>query len=57
MSQESSHADPERLRALLDTVESIVWEADPETFEFTYVNQAAERVLGYPASSKASFAF
>lgn len=48
MSQESPHADPERLRALLDTVESIVWEADPETFEFTYVNQAAERLLGYP---------
>ncbi len=46
--QTPPHKDPERLRALLDTVDSIVWEADPDTFEFTYVNQAAERLLGYP---------
>jgi PAS domain-containing protein len=28
----------------------IVWEGDPETFQFSYVGRAAERVLGYPCS-------
>jgi PAS domain-containing protein len=28
----------------------IVWEGDAQTFQFTYVNDAAERVLGWPAS-------
>lgn len=27
----------------------IVWEGDPETFEFKYVSASAEKVLGYPA--------
>ncbi len=28
----------------------VVWEGDAQTFHFTYVNDAAERVLGWPAS-------
>jgi two-component system, cell cycle sensor histidine kinase and response regulator CckA len=28
----------------------IVWEGDPQTFVFSYVSAAAERVLGYPAA-------
>ncbi len=36
------------LPAFLDDLDTIVWEADAETLDFTYVNQAAERVLGYP---------
>lgn len=28
----------------------IVWEGDPQTFQFTYVSSAAEAVLGYPAT-------
>ena len=36
------------LPAFLDDLDAIVWEADAETLDFTYVNRAAERVLGYP---------
>jgi|GEM_PF-947060 PAS domain S-box-containing protein len=37
-----------RLESLIDSIKSIVWEADVETFQFTYVNKQAERILGYP---------
>lgn len=37
-----------RFRNLVDSVDGIVWEADAETFIFTYVSQQAERLLGYP---------
>ena len=33
---------------ILDTLDAIVWEADAETWAFTYVNDAAGRILGYP---------
>jgi formate hydrogenlyase transcriptional activator len=36
------------LRDLVADVDGIVWEAEAETFRFTFVNQQAERVLGYP---------
>jgi PAS domain S-box-containing protein len=47
-------ADAERLsgpalRRILDELGAIVWEGDPETYAFTYVSPAAERLLGYPA--------
>jgi PAS domain S-box-containing protein len=31
-------------------VDAIVWECDPETMRFHYVNQQGEELLGYPAS-------
>lgn len=34
--------------ALINNVEGIVWEADAKTFEFTFVSENAERLLGYP---------
>ncbi len=34
---------------LVDTVEGIVWEADPATFRFLFVSRQAETLLGYPA--------
>ena len=34
--------------ALVDSLESIVWEADPRTFEFSFVSRQAEKLLGYP---------
>jgi two-component system sensor histidine kinase/response regulator len=37
-----------RFRDLVNSVEGIVWEADAETFSFLFVNEQAERVLGYP---------
>jgi PAS domain S-box-containing protein len=35
-------------RTLVETIEAIVWEADPDTLQFTFVSQRAERILGYP---------
>lgn len=37
-----------RATRILPGVPVIVWEGDPQTFEFSYVSPAAERVLGYP---------
>ncbi len=34
--------------ALVNSVDGIVWEADPATFHFTFVSQRAERIVGYP---------
>lgn len=37
-----------RYRRLIDTVEGIVWEADPQTFAFKFVSHRAEDILGFP---------
>lgn len=37
-------------RALIDSIEGIVWEADASSFQFTFVSAEAERLLGYPLS-------
>lgn len=37
-----------RLSELINTVEGIVWEADIESFQFTFVSEQAETILGYP---------
>jgi PAS domain S-box-containing protein len=36
------------VRDLVNSIEGIVWEADPRTFQFLFVSQQAQRVLGYP---------
>ena len=33
---------------LMETINAIVWEADPITWQFTFVSKAAEQILGYP---------
>ena len=38
----------ENLLALINGLGGIVWEAEPETFRFTFVSQQAEDILGYP---------
>lgn len=38
----------EELRALVNSVEGVVWEADPQTYQFRFVSSQAERLLGYP---------
>jgi PAS domain S-box-containing protein len=38
----------QRFRELVDGVGGIVWEADPQTFRFSFVSQSAERILGIP---------
>jgi PAS domain S-box-containing protein len=35
-------------RALLDDLDAIVWEADPNTIQFSFVSQKAEHLLGFP---------
>jgi PAS domain-containing protein len=47
------NADPmpvleERAREILPELPAIVWECDARTLAFSFVGQAAERVLGYP---------
>jgi two-component system, cell cycle sensor histidine kinase and response regulator CckA len=36
--------------ALLQSLRGIVWEADGDTFQFTFVSNQAEEILGFPAS-------
>jgi len=38
----------QRFRELVDSIVGIVWEADAESFAFSFVSQQAERMLGYP---------
>jgi len=44
----ASTAEEQRLRDLLDGCDAVVWEMDAATKRFTYVNQGAVRMLGYP---------
>ncbi|PAY15984.1 histidine kinase [Rhodopirellula sp. SM50] len=38
----------EKYRNLVDGLDAIVWEADANTWEFTFVSERAEQILGYP---------
>ncbi|HET8775939.1 MAG TPA: PAS domain S-box protein [Thermoanaerobaculia bacterium] len=40
----------DRLSRLLDALPAIAWSASANTFRFNYINPAAEKILGYPAS-------
>jgi PAS domain S-box-containing protein len=42
-------AEQQRFADLVNSVEGIVWEANAETFAFSFVSEQAERILGYPA--------
>ena len=39
-----------RYSELVNSVGGIVWEAEPETWQFLFVSKQAERLLGYPVS-------
>ena len=39
---------PKLYSKLVDSLDGIVWEADAETFRFTFVSRQAEKILGYP---------
>ena len=41
----------EKLLTLIDGIGGIVWEANADTFQFTFVSAEAEHILGYPVSS------
>lgn len=36
-----------RIESLINTIDGIVWEADPNTFEFTFISKKVEDILGY----------
>lgn len=38
----------QRFRTLVESIDGIVWEGDPNTLCFTFVSERAERLLGYP---------
>jgi PAS domain-containing protein len=44
---ESAVAEPD-YRRLLESVNAIVWRADPRTFQTTYASRVAVTLLGYP---------
>lgn len=40
----------EKFSSLVNQISGIVWEADPTTFQFTFVSNQAERLVGYPVT-------
>lgn len=47
LAEEALRESQSRYHKLVDSIEGMVWEADPETFHFTFVSSYAERLLGY----------
>lgn len=43
-----AQASEQRFRDLVQGVDAIVWEADVANYQFTFVSQQAEELLGYP---------
>ncbi len=41
----------EKYFSIISSVEGIVWEADAKTFEFSFVSNSAEKILGYPVDN------
>jgi len=39
-----------KFHSLVSDIDGIVWEADAQTFKFSFVSQQAEKMLGYPVS-------
>ena len=39
---------PSLVEGLINDLTAVLWEADPQTFQFIYVSQGAERLLGFP---------
>lgn len=46
--EEAIRKTQEKFATLVNTVDGIVWEAEADTFAFTYVSGHAEKLLGYP---------
>ncbi len=40
----------QKYKNLLNNIRGIIWEADPETFQTTFISKQAEVLLGYPIS-------
>lgn len=48
LAEEKLHEAYENYEALINSIDGIVWEADPCTLQFSFVSRQAERILGYP---------
>ena len=48
LAERSVREREQRYRLLAEHAQVVLWEADPVTFEFTYVSEFAEQLLGYP---------
>ncbi|HEY5838775.1 MAG TPA: ATP-binding protein [Pyrinomonadaceae bacterium] len=46
--KEALRKSEQRLSKLLETTKIVAWEADPETWRFSYVSNQARELLGYP---------
>ncbi len=49
--REAALAAQRRFQQLVDNVDAVVWEGDPETYRVSFVNSGAERAFGYPVSA------
>lgn len=47
-SEEALRHSQQQYEQLVNSLDGIVWEGDAQTFEFSFVSQQAERILGYP---------
>ncbi|MBN0988888.1 EAL domain-containing protein [Amphritea pacifica] len=47
-SEEAHRKSEKRFKNLVDTTNGIVWEADYDTYTYTYISDNVTRVLGYP---------
>ncbi len=45
---EALEASRRKLEDIIHSVDGIVWEADAQTLDFTFVSHKAEKILGYP---------
>jgi PAS domain S-box-containing protein len=41
----------QKFETLVNSIEGVVWEADPKSFEFAFVSQQAEKLLGFPRNA------
>ncbi len=48
MAEHSLQKSQQEFHNLVDSLEGIVWECDFPSYQFTFVNQQAERLLGFP---------
>jgi PAS domain S-box-containing protein len=48
--RQTAEAAEHRFRDLVNSIDGIVWEVDAQTFQFHFVSERAERLLGYPVS-------
>lgn len=49
--EQALHRSEAHLRNLLHGIRAVVWECQTDSWEFTYISQGVEEILGYPVES------